>query len=390
MKIVHTADWHIGKTVNDFSMLADQEYFLGKLKQKLIEEEVDVLIVAGDLYDRTVPSAQAVDLVNSFFCDIILNSNIKIICVAGNHDSGERLSFASDIIKASGLYMRGKLGKDCFEKITFTDEFGSVNFYAVPYVEPAQARFVFDEKDIHTFDDANRFITEKITEQMDKTQRNILIMHGNYSYISENKSDSSALSESEVSVGGADLVNASSYNAFDYAALGHIHESKAVGIDTIRYSGSLLKYSIDESAQNKDIPLIELGEKGETHISYLKIPPMRDLRIISGSFDDIISNDFDDTLPSEDYVFVNLTNTEPVADAIFRLRAKYPNIMGLKYNRRVSESNTMLTMETVEQKNPEQLFCEFYKAMTSDEITEEQRDIVKAVCKGVTDEAVYS
>lgn len=385
MKIVHTADWHIGKVVNEFSMLCDQKYYLDKLKSLLVEKQADLLIIAGDLYDRSVPSAEAVSLVNEFLCDVVLNHKIKVLCISGNHDSGERISFASKLFENSGLYMCGMLNDSGVKKVTLTDEFGDVNFYLLPYIEPSYIRATFSNTDIHTFDDAYGFITEKMMEDMDMSQRNVLIAHGNFSVISDLKSDTGVLDSSEVSVGGADLVNAARFSSFDYVALGHLHESKRAGSEHIRYSGSLLKYSIDEANQNKEIPIITLNKKGNTDISFSLIKPMRDIKIISGKFDDILNAEYDKEL-SEDYVFASLSDSEPVIDAILRLRAKFPNIMGLKYSSKFAKENIIVTTEAIEQKTPELLFYDFYNAMTNEEIDDEQKTIIHSAYENVIKE----
>lgn len=383
MKIVHTADWHIGKTVNEFSMLDDQIYFLNKLKQKLCAVKADVLIIAGDLYDRSVPSAEAVSAVNRFFTELTAENGIKVICIAGNHDSGERLEFASRLCEKGGLYICGKLYKTGVRKITLTDEYGAVNFYLVPYSDPASARAALECGDIHTFNDIYEYLLEHIKSDFDSNERNLLVTHGNFSFIDDKAGLSEVFSQGEASVGGADLVNAAGFDIFDYSALGHIHAPKKIWRENIRYSGSLLKYSVDEAAQKKEIPVIDLFEKGDVSVSSFTITPMRDIEIIRGGFDEIMSALH---APSDNYVFAELSDSQPVTDAVMRLRAKYPNIMGLKYSFKINSTAAMTTPQTVESKTPELLFYDFYKQITGDEIDDFQKDIVAQAYRNIIEE----
>ncbi len=383
MKIVHTADWHIGKTVNEFSMLDDQKYFLEKLKELIIKIKADVLIIAGDLYDRSVPPAQAVRVVDDFFYELTVGCGVKIICIAGNHDSPERLSFASRLCEPGGLYICGKLDKKTIKKITLTDEYGNVNFYLLPYFDPINVRVLFENDDIRTFNDAYRFLTDEIKRGLDEGERNIIAAHGNFSFISEEKSTEALYEQGEQSAGGADIVNASVFEPFDYAALGHIHAPKRIGKDNIRYSGSLLKYSVDEAAQNKSVTVVELKQKGNTDISLETIEPLRDIRVLKGSFADILNADDSNT---DDYVFAELSDVQPVPDAVLRLRAKYSNIMGIKYMHRADFSGSMITVREVERKTPEDLFGAFYKSMTGTELDKAQKAVAAEVFENVAKE----
>lgn len=383
MKIVHTADWHIGKTVNEFSMLDDQKYYLEKLKELIVKINADVLIIAGDLYDRSVPPAQAVRLADEFFSDLTVNCKVKIICIAGNHDSPERLSFASRLCESGGLYICGKLDKNSVKKITLTDEYGNVNFYLLPYFDPISIRVQFKNDAIKTFNDAYRFLADMINCEMNKDERNVVTAHGNFSFIADGKQTEALFEQGEQSAGGADIVNAAVFEPFDYAALGHIHAPKRIGKDYIRYSGSLLKYSVDEAAQNKSVTIVNLGQKGDADISLETIEPLRDIRVLKGDFAGILSANDSNV---DDYVFAELSDSQPVPDAILKLRAKYPNIMGLKYMFRADFSGSMITSREVESKSPEDLFGAFYKSMTGDELDKNQKAVVSEVFENVAKE----
>ncbi|MDF2567927.1 MAG: exonuclease SbcD, partial [Oscillospiraceae bacterium] len=222
VKIIHTSDWHIGKFVNEYSMLEDQRYFLNQLIDLIKEEKADALVIAGDIYDRSVPSAEAVSLVDEIFCRMIDELHIPILSIAGNHDSKERLSFVNKLFEKSGLYIEGRIDKEV-KKVALKDDFGKVNFFLLPYIEPSQIRPLFPDENIKTFDDSYRALMKNISKEVDSSQRNLLIAHGFFAYLNgEEKENEPILSESEVSVGGSDLVNARHFDDFDYVALGHL------------------------------------------------------------------------------------------------------------------------------------------------------------------------
>lgn len=400
MKFIHTADWHIGKIVNEFSMLEDQEFILNELIKLIVEEKPDALIIAGDLYDRSVPPADGVELLDKFLSKIVVDLKVPILAVSGNHDSPERLSFGSSLLKNSGLHIEGLLGKE-ITKVPLKDEYGTVNFYLVPYTDPAYIRELYEDSSIKTHEDGAKKIIENIETQLDINQRNILITHG---YITNMKNKEQEItedgeeeraglvtssSERPLSIGGTDLVSAEVFNKFNYVALGHLHRPQKVGSDKIRYSGSLLKYSISEARQKKSVTIVNIDSKGEVNIEIKELKALRDLRTIKGPIDEIISPKVYKGTNTDDYVFAILTDEGELLDPISKLRAVYPNIMGLSREAFVNtESNRTSAEEGYKSKSKEELFNEFYKTLTGKELDDERVEVLKKVIEEVQREVI--
>ena len=381
MKIIHTSDWHLGKVVNEYSMLEDQRFFLHKLIDFLVAERADALIIAGDLFDRSVPSAEAVDLADEILCRIVKEAGIPVLAVAGNHDSPERLTFVSRLYEQSGLYVEGNI-KDPVRRVDLSDQFGPVSFYLLPYLEPAGARALYPDKGIRTFDDAYRAVCEEMLQSLDTSRRNVLVAHGFFSYLREDGRDyTPVLSESEVSVGGSDLVNARLFDPFDYVALGHLHAPQKLGKDTIRYGGSLLKYSVDEASQKKSVAVIELKEKGETALSFTSLRPRRDLRVVTGTVEELCKKENQAGLSLDDYVFAKLTDKQPVLDAVGKLRTVFPNIMGLSYEEYRPEHQKLLSSREIRSQTAEELFYKFYEDMTGEPLNSRQEEIIQSAVR---------
>ena len=333
MKIVHTGDWHIGKIVNEYSMIEEQKYYLDKLVELLREKEAEALIISGDIYDRSVPPAEAVELLDTILSKIILELKIPVLAIGGNHDSAERLSFGNKLLRDKGLYIEGNFNGEV-KKVTLKDNDGSVNFYLLPYIDPAQARILYENPEIKTHDDMMREIVSRIYESLDIDERNILIAHGYVSYSYEDKEHRGGLevcdSERPLSIGGTDIVDGSIFEKFDYVALGHIHGPQKVGSNKIRYSGSLLKYSISEWKQKKSIPVIDINKDKNLKVELIEIKPLRDLRVIRGPIDELLNRENHQGTNLNDYVFAEITDEGEILDAISKLRAVFPNIMGLR------------------------------------------------------------
>lgn len=383
MRIVHTADWHIGKIVNEFNMLEDQTYILDRMVAFLTEQRADVLIVAGDLYDRSVPSADAVAMLDRVFSRIVLEVGIPVLAVAGNHDSPERLDFGNSILAAGGLHIEGTPASPV-QRVTLEDPYGPVCFYLLPYLTPAHARALYPEAEIRTYDDAYDAMMKDILPSLDQNQRNVLVGHGFFEYLSEGADATGALDESEVSVGGSDLVDAKRLSVFDYVALGHLHSPHRVGLDSIRYAGSLLKYAVDEAGQKKSVTLIELGEKGSSQITEHSLTPRRDLRIVEGRFSELMRRENQVGFSVEDYIFVHLTDEAPVMDAVARLRAVFPNILGLQYTvYDPAEDVQAISPRTIRTQGIEQLFAGFYEKFSDTPLDPAQTKLVAEVVREV-------
>jgi len=365
MKFIHTADWHIGKIVNEFSMLEDQAFILSEFVNLVEEERPDAVIIAGDLYDRSVPPADGVDLLDKVLSKIVLDLKIPVLAVAGNHDSPERLSFGSSLLKNSGLHIEGVLNKN-ITKVSLKDKDEiTVNFYLVPYTEPAYVRELYGDENIKTHEEAYKKVIEDIYKNFDRSERNVLITHGYVSYIKE------------------------IFSEFDYVALGHLHRPQKVGSDKIRYSGSLLKYSTSEAKQKKSITIVNIDKSGELNIELKELRTLRDLRIIKGPLNELICKDVYKETNTDDYVFAILADEGELLDPISKLRAVYPNIMGLSRESFInSEYNKTSAEEGYKNKSKEELFSEFYKILTGKELDESRMEVLRRVIEEVQREII--
>lgn len=362
MKVAHTSDWHIGRMLGGYSLLGDQEYFLDQLTAFLVREQVDALIIAGDLYDRAVPSAQAVALLDRFLSELVLDRHIKVFAIAGNHDSPERLSFSNRLLEQGGLYLQGKAEKE-IKRV----DLSGVHFYLLPYLDPAAVRRLFPDRPVRTCDEAAAAVAEHCLYSELNQGVSILVSHGFYLNLSDEEEILPEFSESERSVGGSDAVNASRFSMFDYVALGHLHAPQNAA-PNMRYSGSPLKYSVSEAGQKKSITLLDI-EGGSIRRSTHSFKPLRDVRVVEGTLNELTGQ------PSDDYVFANLTDTEYQLDAIGRLRGAFPHILGLKYIR-IQYENAAAGMQAALEKAPLELFCEFYEKSAGEPIGEKQKEII--------------
>lgn len=402
MKIIHTSDWHIGKVVNEISMLEDQIHILHEIIDILSEEKPHVLVIAGDLYDRSVPPASAVEVLDEFLNKIIIELKIPVISIAGNHDSPERLSFASGMLKRQKFYMEGIL-KEEIEKVTLSDEDGEVDFYLVPYADPAIVRHIYKDENIKSHDDAMKKVIEIIEEKMDKNKRNVLVTHGYVTFMGESSDESMALmeaaidedgrkvraglevSESErpLSIGGTDLISGKHFSSFNYVALGHLHGAQKVGSDRIRYAGSLLKYSFSEERQKKSVTVVDLNKDGEVNVTLRNLNPIRDMRTIKGDLDYLTSSEFYEKHNKEDYIYALITDDGEVLDPMLKLRSIYPNVMGLRRESSRSLEEESLGRGDHKTKTKLELFEEFYENITLKTFDEERKELISEVLEEV-------
>ncbi|WP_054939227.1 exonuclease SbcCD subunit D [Paenibacillus ihuae] len=320
MKIFHTADWHLGKLVQGVYMTEDQHYILEQFIKDIEIEQPDVIIIAGDLYDRAVPPTEAVQLLDRVLQKIILQLKIPVLAVAGNHDSPSRLDFGSTIMRASGLHIAGELHTS-MEPVVLSDEYGEVHFHLIPYAEPGKVRYLLGDESIRTHNDAMQKITEDIKSTMDPNARHIFVGHAFVTPGGEAQ-DNTSDSERPLSIGGAEHVNSEFFDGFHYTALGHLHQAHHVGNETVRYAGSPLKYSISEELHNKGYLIVHLDEHGETTIEKRLLTPRRDMRTVEGFIADIEQH-----VINEDYVFVRLLDELLVSSPMERVRSVYPNAM---------------------------------------------------------------
>ncbi|MFS0724220.1 exonuclease SbcCD subunit D [Paenibacillus sp. 1P07SE] len=355
MKIIHTADWHLGKLVQGVYMTADQEFILEQLLRDIEEERPDVLIIAGDLYDRAVPPAEAVQLLDRTLEQLVLRLGVPVLAVAGNHDSPSRLDFGSRIMRAAGLHIAGELTLP-LSPVVLADEAGEVHFHLVPYAEPGKVRHLLGDEEIRTHDDAMRQLVAAITAEMDPQARHVFVGHA---FVTPRGEPQEGTSDSErpLAIGGAEHVNSAHFGAFHYTALGHLHQAHHVGDERIRYAGSPLKYSISEEHHKKGYLVVELDAAGHAAIEKRYLAPLRDMRTVEGRIAEIEQHPVD-----EDYVFVRLLDESVVLSAMERIRAVYPNAMHVE--RKLALSGTTRQAAPVDGRakmDGLSLFKEFYE-----------------------------
>lgn len=387
MKIVHTGDWHIGKVVNEFSMIEDQRFYLERVIDLLKEEKADVFIIAGDIYDRSVPPAEAVELLDNVLNKIILELNIPVLAISGNHDSPERLSFGSKMLIDKGLYIEGMYEKE-IKKVILKDSHGNVNFYLLPFVDPAKIRLAHKNDEIRTYDDGMKFLMDNLKNEINREERNVLISHGYVTYYSEAQAEAALElcdSERPLSIGGTELIDVKNLDFFNYVALGHLHAPQKVGNDKVRYSGSLLKYSASEWKQKKSISIIELDKEGDIQVELKQLPVLRDLRVIRGPLEELIKRENHHGTNLEDYVFAELTDEGEVLDAISKIRAVFPNIMGLKMINLSNEDTVSKTSASgnFREKSMGELFDEFYINLKGKTMDEDRKEEIKGLLKEI-------
>ena len=378
MRVAHTSDWHIGKVLNDYSLLEDQAYMLQKLKEFLVEEHVDVLLIAGDLYDRKVPPAQAVELLDAVLSGIIRDTGVKILAIAGNHDSPQRLSFASGLYRQSGLYLSAKYSRE-IETVTLSDQYGEIVFHLMPYADPALIRADLQEDGLRTANDAVGRLLHLHETSVDKSKRNVLLAHGFFTDLSGGRS---LIFGEETNIGGSDAVDIGWLSSYDYAALGHIHTPQRVISECIRYSGSLLKYSVAEASRQKSVTVVDFEEKGKIFIEQKTLAPLRDLRLITGTLENL--TDYKSAVKTQDYVFAQLEDRDLIPDAMHRLKAVYPNALGLRLKQKEETQSTVCSaLAQMKEKSPLELFEEFHVYVSGKRMDEEDRRLLaKAVRKG--------
>ena len=363
MKLMHLSDLHLGKRVNEFSMLEDQKYILDRIIDIAAAEKPGAILIAGDVYDKSVPSAEAVELFDYFLVGISA-LNISVFVISGNHDSPERIAFGGRIMEKSGVYVSpvydGKV-----QPVSLADEHGRIDFWMLPFVKPAHVRRAFPEAKIESYTDAIGVAIENMP--IDSSVRNVLITHQFVTGATRSESE-------EVSVGGTDNVDASVFDIFDYVALGHIHGPQNIGSPRIRYCGTPLKYSFSEAKHVKSISMVTLGEKGNMKVAAIPLIPLRDMQEIKGSYEELTLRSFyEGTSYRTDYMHITLTDEEDIPDAVGKLRVVYKNLMKLSYDNRRTRMNTEIdAAENAEQKSPLQLFAELYEKQNNAPMSAEQ------------------
>lgn len=370
MKFLHISDLHLGKRVNEFPMIEDQKYILNQILSIADRECAEAVLVAGDVYDKPVPSAEAVQVFDWFLTELA-DRNMTVFVINGNHDSAERLAFGARLMSGRGVYVSPVYDGEA-AKICLTDDYGELSVYLLPFLKPAVVRHaLWNEPEVRlpeSFQEAVEIAVSRMG--VDPGQRNILAAHQFVTGAGRCESE-------EVSVGGLDNVDASVFDDFDYVALGHIHSPQFVGRETVRYCGTPLKYSFSEAEQEKSVTVIEMKEKGRVELHMAPLVPFHDLRILRGTYEEVMSKQFYQDMDTGDYVKIILTDEEDIPDGMQRLRVIYPNLMRLEYdNSRTRESQRVEAAEGAEQKSPLTLFEEFYELQNNQPMNRMQKEYI--------------
>lgn len=364
MKFLHLADLHLGKRVNGFSMLEDQAHILRQILAILDDEQPDGVLIAGDVYDKSVPSVEAVELLDGFLTEL-RTRGVPVLLISGNHDSPERLAFGGRVMDSCGIHI-SPVYNGALAPVTLHDEFGPVHVWLLPFVKPAHVRRWFPDADIESYTDA---VAEAVAHMdIDTAARNVLVTH---QFVTGGTRSGSE----ELSVGGTDNVDSGVFAPFDYVALGHLHGAQRIGRETIRYAGSPLKYSFSEARQHKSVTVVTLGEKGNVQVRTAALTPLRELREIRGSYDELTARSFyEHTTYRSDYLHLILTDEQDVFDAMSRLRTIYPYLMTLDYdNARTRAAGGMSVPAETERRTPLELFEALYTRQNHQPMSEVQR-----------------
>lgn len=374
MKFIHLSDLHIGKRVNEYSMLEDQEYILNQIINIIDAEKPDCVIIAGDVYDKAVPSAEAVALVDDFLVKLS-EKNLHVFVISGNHDSPERIAFGGRLMELSKIYMSPVYDGN-ISPVVLEDEYGKINIWMLPFIKPVHVRKINEDTEINSYTDAMRIAIDDIN--INKKERNVMITHQFVTGAHRTESE-------EISVGGTDNVDVSVFEDFDYTALGHIHRPQNCKSEKVRYSGSPLKYSFSESKDNKSVTVAELKEKGTLLVTTVPLVPLRDMVEIKGKYEEIMLRDFyKSTSYQEDYVHITLTDEDDIPDAIGKLRTVYHNLMKLDYdNIRTRNINLVDGAENIERKSPYEHFSEFYEKQNNQPMSYNQNEFIKKLIEDI-------
>lgn len=375
MKLIHLSDLHLGKRVNDFPMLEDQAYILDRILEIADEERPDAALIAGDVYDKNVPSAEAVALLDDFLVKLA-DRSLPVLLISGNHDSPERLAFANRLMEGRGVYIAPVYHGEV-SPVTLEDDCGPVDFWLLPFLKPAHIRRFFPEEGVESFTDAMACAIRHMP--LDPARRNVLVTHQFVTGAARCESE-------ELSVGGADNVDASVFAPFDYVALGHIHGPQNVGGERIRYCGTPLKYSFSEAGHQKSVTIVELGEKGSLEVRAVPLLPQRDMVELRGSFAQLKSPEFYGQVDRDAYVRVILTDENDIYDAMGQLRPVYPNLMALDYDNLRTRSGAVVLEEADVKRDPLELFADFYQQQNHQPMSEEQRRYLTGLLETIQEE----
>ena len=354
-------------------MIDDQEYILQQILRIIDEEKADAVLIAGDVYDKSVPSAEAVTLFDDFLCELA-QRKMPTFIISGNHDSPERLAFGGRLMEESGIYI-SPVYDGSVSTFTLSDERGEVDFWLLPFLKPAHVKRYFPDAGIESYTDALRVAVEHMG--IDTSIRNVLLTH-------QFVTGSVTCESEEISVGGSDNVDASVFADFDYVALGHIHGPQNMGSERIRYCGTPLKYSFSEANHRKSVTVVELGEKGKLTVRTCPLVPKHDLRDVRGTYEELTAKSYYDGTPVEDYLHIILTDEEDVPEAMGRLRVIYPNLMKLTYDNTRTRNNAVIdSVEDLQRKSPLDLLDQLYELQNNQPMSEVQRTYAQELIESI-------
>lgn len=377
MKILHLADLHLGKRVNEMSMIEDQKYILDQIITLIKEESVGIVLLCGDIYDKSIPTIEAIHLLDEFL-DQLSKMAIKVLMISGNHDSIDRLSFGKSLFTRSNLYIASQFENE-IEKITVKENGITVNFYMLPFVKSAYISHIF-QLQTDSYEECFRYLIEHT--KIDEEETNILLSH---QFVTANKKNPE-LSDSETSsLGGIDNIDFHIFDPFDYVALGHIHKPQAMGREMVRYAGSILKYSFSEIHMDKKATILTIDAKKEISLSFHPLKPLRDMREIECSLEELLKKQCE-IGKQEDYMHVILTDEEQILDAIGKVRTIYPNVMQISFkNRRHMKQleSAQIKEDQISDQSPAELFEQFYKMQNHIDLDEKRLHLVLSVFEEV-------
>jgi DNA repair protein SbcD/Mre11 len=377
MKLMHLGDLHLGKRVNGFSMLEDQRYILNQILDIMTEEQPQAVLIAGDVYDKPIPPAEAVRLMDDFLTEIS-SRGVQAYLISGNHDSAERVAFGHHLMARSGIHI-SPVYDGSVMTCSAEDEWGKINFHLIPYVRPSVVRNFSPDAEIENYTDAMNHIVAGL--KLTPEERHVAIAH---QFVTGSGMTPETCDSEQLSVGGLDQVDAAAFRDFDYVALGHLHGPQRISRDTIRYAGSPLKYSFSELHQKKSVTMVELREKGNTIIRQIPLKPLREMKELRGTFREILAQGEQAGTAVADYYHIILTDENDVVDALSQLREYYPNTMLLDYdNVRTRSQRQVEQPADAEEKTPEELFALLYEQQNGQEMNPEQQELVHRLIREI-------
>lgn len=380
MKILHLADIHIGKNVLEQSMLEDQKYMLEQIIKKIKKEKIEIVLIAGDIYDRSIPTCEAINLLDNFLKILIKDLKLKVFIITGNHDSKERLNFGSKIFEEQGLYICTSYEGN-IKKVELEDKYGKINIYMLPYIKPIEVKKYFEDTEINSYNDTIKNIIKK--EEINQDERNIIISH---QFVTAGNTEPEKSDSETLFLGGTENVDVSNYDKFDYVALGHIHGPQRIGRDTARYAGTMLKYSFSEVNQKKALTVINYKEKGNLDYKIIPLTPIRDMRVIKGPIEELLKEENYLGTNRNDYIRAIITNEEPIYDAIGQIKRVYPNTLRLDIeNSKFIQNfeNKLSNIDEIKKRDELELFNEFFQFQNNMELNKMQTEIMNNIINDV-------